>query len=153
VPLEAAAAALAACPAAVLLDRQGEVRSGPAASPRALAYAQAVVERALALPDGLSLFAERYVRHRSAPGLPGAAEARGVQLPYHRAYAFAAVEERGDDLVRSYLPYAACTFGPGLPWERLLAAEEWRRLPGPALRDLALRGSAATPGERELGAA
>jgi len=148
-PLEAAGAALAVARSAVLLNRAGEVMAGPPLDSQAQRYAEAVVERALALPAALPLFATRYGRQFGVEGLSDMAGVRGVQIVYNLAFALPAKAAVREQMVARYLPEAARTLGPGLRWRRLVG-EDWGQLPAVALRGLLLDGLASSPGEQEL---
>jgi hypothetical protein len=148
-PLEVAKTALGVARSAVLLNRQGEVIEGPCLDPQAQRYAEAVVERALALPAALPLFATRYGRQFGVAGLSDLAGVRGVQIVYNLAFALPAEAAVREQMVARYLPEAARTLGPGLRWRRLVG-EDWGRLPAVALRGLLLGGLASSPGEQEL---
>ncbi|HET9767868.1 MAG TPA: hypothetical protein VFS60_13515, partial [Thermoanaerobaculia bacterium] len=151
VPEETAADALAAHRDAALIDRLGVSRAGRPLDAATLAYAQAVVERASHLPEGVSSFTRRFARFLRGSGLPTASDARAVQLTYNLAYALGGPAEQSADLLRNYLPKAAQRLGPGIEWERLIDAAEWARFPAPALIDLALLDPLRlTPGVREL---
>jgi hypothetical protein len=143
VPEEAVTSAIAARPAATLLDRQGKRIAGKDASDRALEYAMAVVERAMAIPDGLPSFMERV---RDLP-----ADARTIPVAYNLAFAFSGPAERRSELLRRYLPRAADKLGAGVPWNELIATDEWNAFPREALLDELLADtSASTAGRREL---
>ena len=62
------ASVVRARPDATLLDRHGNVLAGEPLDQQALSYAEAVIERAIQIPDGLALFSERYHDRLSAPG-------------------------------------------------------------------------------------
>ena len=151
VPEEVAGDALGVRRGATLLDRQGVKRAGRDLEPAALAYSEAVVERAIRIPEGLAWFSERFGERRAKPGLPAEREVRTVQIAYNLAYALSGSEGQRADLLRSYLPKAAQRYGPGCDWQFLLDREEWRAFPREALLDLVLLDSAALdPGTREL---
>ena len=136
---------------ATLLDRSGNVLSGPLPDSRALAYAEAVLERAIRIPEGLGVFAERFHERLSHPGLPDESEIRAVQITYNLAVALAGSEQERVELLRNYLPRAAQKAGPGVDWERLLIPQEWISFPSDALKDLVLFDSwSVSPGRREL---
>lgn len=140
VPEDAAGSALMARPAATLLDRRGSKMAGKELDSRALDYATAVVERAIGIPDGLTLFTTRVNDHFDNR-LPSAAETRAVQVIYNLAFAFAGPAERRGELLRRYLPRAADKFGPGLSWNKLIAEGEWSEFPREALLDQLLMDS------------
>ncbi len=145
VPEETASGALTARPTATLIDRQGRKIAGPELGERALEYASAVVERAVAIPDGLPCFTQRL---REVP--PGGAS-RSIPITYNVAFAFAGPVERRGELLRRYLPRAAEKLGPGLRWTELIGRDEWREFPGDALLDELLTDAReASEGRREL---
>ena len=140
VPEDAASAALMARPAATLLDRQGQKIAGKDLDVRTLDYARAVVERTIAIPEGLSYFSDRFQRHVWQGGLPSAADTRTIQVTYNVAFALGGPLERRADLIRQYLPRAATKLGPGLDWNRLLS-DAWPLFPPDALLDQLLADS------------
>jgi hypothetical protein len=143
--------ALTARPDATVLGRQGKRLAGEAPDAQALAYAQAVAERAIRIPGGLALFSERYRDRRSRRGLPVAADVCALPVSYNLAVALAGSAETSGDLLRSYLPDAAAKLGTQVDWGRLLTPEEWRRFPAEALEDfLLLDPQALAPGARAL---
>jgi hypothetical protein len=155
VPEDSAEKAFSARREAILLDRQGNVLAGDPPDPAALSYAEAVIERAVRIPDGLGFFSERFQARRSRPGLPEEREVQAVQITYNLAVALAgSEEERGDllgDLLRSYLPRAAQKLGPDADWKRLITLEEWKIFPQDALQDfLLLDAKALSAGARQL---
>ncbi len=144
VPEEAATSAITARPMATLIDRQGKKIAGKEPSDRALEYAAAVVERAMAIPEGLPYFTER-VRDRPV------SDARAIQITYNLAFAFSGPADRRTEFLRRYLPRAADRLGTGLPWNELIATDEWNAFPREALLDELLPdASVMTAGRREL---
>lgn len=136
---------------ATLVDRQGKLLAGEPLEPTALSYAEAVLERALRIPDGLTAFGERFRDRRSRPGMPDASDVRAIQVTYNLAVALAGSPEERGDLLRNYLPRAAQKLGPEVDWQRLITPEEWRSFPLESLQDFLLLDSAAlAPGAREL---
>jgi hypothetical protein len=136
---------------ATLVDRQGKLLAGEPLEPTALAYAEAVLERALRIPDGLTAFGERFRDRRSQSGMPDARDVRAIQVTYNLAVALAGSPEERGDLLRSYLPRAAQKLGPEADWQQLITPEEWRSFPSESLLDLLLMDSATlSPGAREL---
>lgn len=146
IPEDAATAALTARPNATLLDRQGRRLAGKELGAAAERYANAVVERAIGIPEGLSLFTERIAQR--APDDP-----REVQIAYNLAFALAGPAERRGELLRRYLPRAADKLGPGLDWRRLIGPDEWQKFPAEAVMEQLLTSSPATEGRREFLAA
>lgn len=145
VPEEAASGALSARPAATLIDRQGRKLAGAELGERVLEYANAVVERVLAIPDGLSAFSQR-IRE-----VPHGGASRSIPITYNLAFAFAGAAERRGELLRRYLPRAAEKLGPGLRWTELIGRDEWREFPREALLDELLTDAReASEGRREL---
>lgn len=140
VPEEAASAALTARPTATLLDRQGQKIAGKELDARALDYAAGVVERALAIPDGLPLFSERFQRRTPPAALPSSADTRTIQITYNVAFALGGPLERRGDVIQKYLPRAAAKLGPGLDWNRLIG-DAWPHFPRHALLDELLTDS------------
>lgn len=144
VPEEAASDALTARPTATLIDRQGRKISGKEVGERMLSYATAVIERAIAIPEGLPFFSARM-----RDGFGG--DARAVQITYNLAFAFAGSDERKTEVLRRYLPRAAEKLGPGLPWSDLIGREEWSGFPREALLDELLTDPGTlSEGRREL---
>jgi hypothetical protein len=136
---------------ATLVDRQGKLLAGEPLEPTALSYAEAVLERALRIPDGLTAFGERFRDRRSRPGMPDARDVRAIQVTYNLAVALAGSTEERGDLLRNYLPRVAQKLGPEVDWQRLITLEEWRSFPLESLLDFLLLDSAAlAPGAREL---
>ncbi|HEX8255142.1 MAG TPA: hypothetical protein VF846_18515, partial [Thermoanaerobaculia bacterium] len=119
VPEDAASSAITARPGATLIDRQGRKIAGRNLADRAQEYAATVIERAIAIPEGLPFFSDRV---RDLPG----ADARTIPVSYNIAFAFAGPADRKAELLRRYLPRAADKLGPGLRWSDLIDAEEWR---------------------------
>jgi hypothetical protein len=151
VPEELAAQALKARREATLVDRHGKLLAGEPLERVALAYAEAVIERALRIPEGLTAFGERFRDRRSRPGLPEERDVQALQATYNLAVALAGSEEERGDLLRSYLPKVAQKLGPEADWQRLIAPGEWRGFPRESLLDLLLLDSASlSPGTREL---
>ena len=145
VPEDTASAALAARPNATLLDRQGRRLAGKELAEPARDYAAAVVERAVAIPDGLPHFSERL------RDLSNHRDARTTQIAYNVAFAFAGTTERRAELLRRYMPRVADKFGPGLDWQRLITAGEWRDFPSDAVLDqLLIDPRDLSPGRTEL---
>jgi hypothetical protein len=143
VPEEAASSAVTVRPGVTLLDRQGRRIAGKEASDRALEYATAVVERAMAIPEGLPCFAERLL------DLPS--DARTIPVTYNLAFAFSGPPDRKAEFLRRYLPRAADKFGAGVPWNEVIASDEWNAFPREALLDeLLVDTTALTAGRREL---
>ena len=134
IPEDTASAAITTRPSATLLDRQGQKIAGRDLDPCALDYANAVIERAIAIPDGLPDFSERFQRRVWQGGLPSAAETRLVQITYNVSFALRGSPERRADLIRNYLPRAAAKLGPGLDWNRLIG-DAWTSFPREALFD------------------
>lgn len=141
VPEDTAGNAMAARPAATLLDQHGRKVTGKDLDDRARDYAAAVVERAIAIPDGLPYYSERFQRLMWKGVLPSAEDARAVQITYNVAYAWAGAPERRAEMLRKYLPRAAAKLGPGFDWNRLIAIEEWRDFPPEAIMDQLLADS------------
>jgi hypothetical protein len=135
---EVATSALRASPEATLLDRQGRLLAGEPPDPQVVAYAEAVLERAIQIPDGLALFSERYRDRLSRPGLPAAGDILAIQVTYNLAVALAGSAAERGDLLQNYLLQAAGQLGPELGWDRLLTSEEWREFPLESLADLLL---------------
>lgn len=135
-----------------MIDRQGRLVSGEPIDPVAQAYAEAVLERALRIPVGLTRFGERFRKHRSrVAGLPDERDIRGVQVTYNLAVALAGSAEDRGDLVRSYLPRVAQKLGPDVDWRQLITAEEWQEFPlEPLLGLLFMDTQELPPGMREL---
>jgi hypothetical protein len=144
IPEDAATAALTARPGATLLDRQGRKLAGKDLSVAAEAYAAAVVERAIGIPEGLPHFSERLGDR--TPDDP-----REIQITYNVAFAMSGATERRAELLQRYLPRAAEKLGPGLNWNRLIRPAEWGRFPSDALLDQLLMASAEqSEARREL---
>lgn len=144
VPEDVASNAIAARPSGTLIDRQGRVLAGKEPSDRAVDYATAVVDRAIAIPDGLPSFTER-VRDLATT------DARVIPITYNLAFAFAGPADRRSEVLRRYLPRAADKLGPGLRWSELIAGDEWNAFPRDALLDeLLMDTSALSAGRRGL---
>lgn len=151
VPEEVASQALGVRRDAILLDRSGGRLAGPAAEPPAVNYAEAVLKRALKIPEGLGLFSERFEARVSPRGLPDPQSVRAVEPTYNLAVALAGSVEDRRDLLLSYLPKVAQWLGPGEVWNRLISPEEWAAFPPEALQALLLRDLSSAPaGAREL---
>lgn len=135
-----------------LIDRQGRVLAGEPLDPVAQAYAEAVLERALRIPAGLTRFGERFRDRRSrTPGLPDQRDVRGIQVTYNLAVALAGSAEDRGDLVRSYLPRVAQKLGLEVDWRQLITSEEWQAFPlEPLLGLLFMDTQELPPGVREL---
>jgi hypothetical protein len=145
VPEDAASAALTARPGATLLDRAGNKLFGRELEAPNSDYAGAVIERAIAIPQGLTYFTERF--HDA----PSAASARTVQIAYNLAFAFAEPADRRGEILQKYLPKAAERFGPGLQWNQLIRDSEWEAFPAEAIVDQLLVDSRdLSPARREL---
>jgi hypothetical protein len=144
VPEDAASAALTARPAATLIDRQGRKVAGKEAGERALGYASTVIERMIAIPEGLPAFTARI-------GEKALADSRAIQITYNLAFAFAGDVDRRADVLRRYLPRTAEKLGPAVPWNDLIGCDEWREFPPETLLDELLTETAAlSAGRREL---
>jgi hypothetical protein len=141
VPEDTAGNAMAARPGATLIDQHGRKVAGKDLDDRARDYAAAVVERAIAIPDGLPYFSERFQRLMWKGVLPPPEDARAVQITYNVAFAWAGASERRAEMLRKYLPRAAAKLGPGLDWDRLIAVDEWRDFPPEAIMDQLLANS------------
>lgn len=139
VPEDVAGSALGVRRDASLLDREGNPLAGGVPELAALAYADAVLERAIKIPEGLALFSRRFQSRRSGNGLPDAEDVRTVQITYNLGVALAGTDEERSDFLRGYLPKIAQKLGPGVSWERLLEPAEWRTFPQSAVFDLILR--------------
>jgi hypothetical protein len=151
VPDEIAGRALGARREATLIDRRGKALAGEALEATALAYAEAVIERVLRIPDGLTLFTERFRDHRSRPGLPEEREVRAIQVTYNLAVALAGSPEERGDLLRSYLPRIANKLGADLDWLRLITPDDWQAFPREAVLDhLLMDSQSLSGGFREL---
>jgi len=151
VPDEIAGRALGARREATLIDRRGKALAGETLQATALAYAEAVIERVLRIPDGLTLFTERLRDHRSRPGLPDEREVRAIQVTYNLAVALAGSPEERGDLLRSYLPRIANKLGTDLDWPRLITPEDWQAFPRETVLELLLMDSQSLSGGfREL---
>jgi len=151
VPEELAGQALKVRREATLVDRQGKLLAGEPLEPVALSYAEAVIERALRIPDGLTAFGERFRDRRSRAGMPEEGDVRAIQVTYNLAVALAGSAAERGDLLRSYLPRIAQKLGPEVNWKRLIVPEEWRAFPRESILDLLLLDSAAlSPGARSL---
>lgn len=135
VPEDTAGNAMAARPGATLLDQHGRRVAGKDLDDRSRDYGAAVVERAIAIPDGLPYFSERFQRLMWKGVLPTAEDSRAVQITYNVAYAWAGTPERRAEMLRKYLPRAAAKLRSGFDWDRLIAAEEWRDFPPDAIMD------------------
>lgn len=139
VPEDVAGSALGVRRDASLLDREGNPLAGGAPEPAALAYADAVLERAIKIPEGLPLFSRRFQSRRSGNGLPDAEDVRTVQITYNLGVALGGTDAERSDFLRGYLPKIAQKLGPGVSWERLIEPAEWRTFPENAVFDLILR--------------
>lgn len=139
VPEDVAGNALAVRRDASLLDREGNPLAGGAPEAAALAYAEAVVERAVKIPEGLPLFSERFQARHVRNGLPDTEDVRTIQITYNLAVALAGTDEERSDFLRGYLPRVAQKLGPGVSWGRLIEPAEWSTFPQNAVLDLILR--------------
>ncbi|MBV9497576.1 MAG: hypothetical protein JOZ54_25290 [Acidobacteria bacterium] len=145
VPEDTASVAVAARPQATLLDRRGCKLAGKEMSALARDYATAVVESALDIPESLPWFSERL------RDVPSSEDARTISVSYNLGHALSLPRERRARFLHRYLPPAADRLGPGIAWDHILGAEEWRSFPGEAVLDLVLSDSRdASAGRREL---
>jgi hypothetical protein len=151
VPEDAASSALTARPTATLIDADGNRIAGKQLDARALDFANAIVERATAIPDAVPYFSERMRRAEWKNGLPSAGEIRALQITYNVAFAFAGPPEHQAELLKKYLPRAAAKLGPGLPWDDLISEDQWLDFPADAVVDLLLTDSrGSSEGGREF---
>lgn len=139
VPEDVAGNALGVRRDASLLDREGKTLAGGAPEPAALAYAEAVVERAIKIPEGLPLFSRRFQERRAGSGLPDAEDVRMIQVTYNLAVALADTPDEQRSFVRDYLPRVAQKLGSSLSWGRLIEPTEWSAFPRDAVLELILR--------------
>ncbi len=147
VPEDVAGRALKACPEATLLDRSGELRRGSKVSAEVQEYAQAVVRRAVKLPQGLLGFSRRISTHLPT-GPPLRRVNRSIKIVFNLAFAFDTGSGAGD-LLSSFLLPAANEEVDRLPWRELVRSFEWHHFPTPAVA-AALLEEARTAGAREL---
>lgn len=136
IPSRLAEDALAARRDALLVDDRGVHQHGRPPAARSDSYANAVVERAVSIPEGLLPFSARIASREVSADSPQAAEA-AIQVTYNLAYTFDRPGERcSRDFVR-YL-WRKAEAAPGLPWGRLISAGEWDCFPSEAIVDLLL---------------
>ncbi|HEX2835313.1 MAG TPA: hypothetical protein VHW00_20025 [Thermoanaerobaculia bacterium] len=139
IPQSIATAAVAESPHATFLDRAGNKIIGRDSDSLSKDYANAVVDRAVALPSALSPFSERF--QFEMDDLPCRGNVRAtVRITYNIAYALAGDGERRSKLLAEYLPRASSRLGAGVQWQRLIQAEEWRAFPRNTLIDQLLMG-------------
>lgn len=151
VPTDVASQALGVRREAFLLDRNGGRLEGPIVERSALAYAEAVLKRAVKIPEGLGLFSERFEERLSFRGLPDPDAVRAIEPTYNLAVVLAGGAEERKQLLLGYLPKAAQWLGSGEIWSRLIADREWSAFPAEALQSLVLLDTGSmSPGVRGL---
>ena len=147
VPEPAASDTLAVRRDAVLLDRRGRRHAGPEPKPQIREWAVKVTREACLSPRALLEFAARYGERiwDGSAGLPGDREVSSVAVAFRLSEELTPGQEPPRNLL-SRLRHAAAKLSAGpIPWERLLAPEDWERLPRREVLELIFAGPVTLP--------
>lgn len=152
VPEDLAAQAIAASRGGRVLDPSAGMLSGEEPGEDAREYARRVLGRFGKFPQGLLAFSSRYAALRSTRGVPVGSDLSMVTPTYNIAVALDEGDEQLGDLFERYMKAAAKgPTGQDIPWERLLAPDEWQRFPRQLLISEVLRDpTVMSRGERRL---